>query len=595
MTTPPLSNSIFAGAMMGAWLDFIRVAYKSIPQQAIVINIIKITALISLITSIIFNNVFPKDSIWNALPLFAFSIAILIKCEWNKMKPEKYLTDRFGWAKDRVQFGSAAVQGLIATTLTAPNLPAMMQAPAAVIAKAKFRTCVNEGLKYLTSIYHFVTLPVLGKQNLRKLALAVTYVTLPILGILSLLALRNDWLDNKNKPSFMKSLATMGLNTISIVAFDTVARLFKNFLWKFSASLEGKSKPEELESTECFEKKMAKTFGKNASLALLHLGAIVGVSYLLQQMLVTKTFSPALLAVMVQEVGTLFKPLLKGVVGTEVGLSLMIPTLIGLSLLKNDQNLAMALLGDNTLFGLKDMVRPKKLKGKGQDESENSHKVDPLVISEEHFIPEHARLAHLSSFEQVSRFTELLPNLPNISPLLARVSSLLPNMPSMRNFLPQPPASIEEILEEGRVDPLVLGEENFPVELSRFARLSSFAHTSSFSELLPSVRDVFSQVIVSDEVFQMELTRFARSVQITRTSELLYNARPIFPNPNDLPLLISAEFVSEPAIEENLNNEPMAVGQEHAQEVEDLVPDNRFGNITVWGPQTASKDLIEKN
>ena len=157
--------------------------------------------------------------------------------------------------------------------------------------------------------------------------------------------------------------------TANVVSVDTLTRLFKSFLWKFTDNLtKSNKKAEKLKKKDSEEivsddSQLSKLIemAKYAPRAFLLIGLVLGVSYPINRYMTNANLPPAIAAIIAQEMATLLKPLSKGYVGTRTSLAVELPTFLVLALGLIDNQLGAALLADNIIFGLKDEVRPKKI------------------------------------------------------------------------------------------------------------------------------------------------------------------------------------------------------------------------------------------
>lgn len=357
-----LENQPLIGyAMMGPYMDFIRVAYKSMPDDnwRTAFKAAAFASVFFAAGSAIFAE---PDSVWNRIPWSSFAIAILLKCEFNKWDSAKILeieTLNIGEKLKSKNVTPGVIKGGVnsvvigsSALLTAPIFPPLTQVAAGTIEKAYLRKVVNGWFSVINSETNPTT---------KKVATYSTYALLPVVGGLSYYALENKLASNWG--------VVAAVITANVVSLDTLTRLFKSFLWKFTDNLtKSNKKAEKLKKKDSEEivsddSQLSKLIemAKYAPRAFLLIGLVLGVSYPINRYMTNANLPPAIAAIIAQEMATLLKPLSKGYVGTRTSLAVELPTFLVLALGLIDNQLGAALLADNIIFGLKDEVRPKKI------------------------------------------------------------------------------------------------------------------------------------------------------------------------------------------------------------------------------------------
>lgn len=374
-------QKLAGAAMLGAWIDFIRVAYSNLPENGIERDAFRIAAVTSMgmaLSSYFFT---PANSIWNAVPWMAFTLSIFVKCEFNKWELDKKLVEKYNLGADTAKWITNGGLSLAATALTAPRLPALIQAPAAITAKSKTRELTNICFSKILAIKDSAT---------RKACLLGTYLLLPAIATLSFMAVRNLYVTN--------AIGVMGLAYINTTAVDTIVRLAKNFFWALSPppasedetaptkskdaktakkeakkakkAKEGKGKKEkkvEQEEQSTWKKAVSEvkegtiTFFKAAPRAALFMGMAYTMSYFLEKLLINPNLPIGLVSTMAQEANIVFKPLISEFVGPTPGMTYNLMALTAMTIGGFQSALFSGILVDTSIYSMKKGLRPPKI------------------------------------------------------------------------------------------------------------------------------------------------------------------------------------------------------------------------------------------
>lgn len=393
-------NPFIAASAFGAWVDFVRVAYKGLPREGWQITAWRAAAAALVVIQIIAAVTTDKDSAFRAIPWLAIPMAVFIKGELNKLEPATLLeVQKFGLGErlqslgltaNHLEVGVASSFAISSAFCTWPTLPFMVQAAGATVLKANLRKMVN---KWLSSIH------VSQEGTSKKVKTIATFMIFAVVGGLSYAALEKKLLTN--------SAAIMAMTAANIVPFDTAARIAKNFLWNLSDKLntpctvredineaeliemgvqnphltlteaEGGPKwsPLEIEVKKKKEKEAHLTLvekfldvAQHAPMSFMLMAMIYGVSIPLDQYFLSNNLPLGLKIVVAQELATLFKPISKGWVGTTASVAIELPAIAIMSLGLVNSDFALAITADNLVFNLKSNVRPAKLEKKKVEE-----------------------------------------------------------------------------------------------------------------------------------------------------------------------------------------------------------------------------------
>lgn len=343
---------LVAAAMMGGWIDFIRVAYRGMPDDGWEKTAMRVFGLFCLYMASVSYVYTPNDSNWNAIPWFAMAMAIFVKCEFNNWQLDKKLAEKLDIGADPAKFMTSGLQVALGTVLANPAMPALVAGPAAITAKSKARELVNLGFEKILAI---------EEKKARNTALAFTYVALPTLAAGSYAALRTGAVTNIG--------GVIGLSFVNSAAVDTTMRLFKSFLWKLveEDSKQEKVKKNKKETKDADTSKPEKTAACKKQMALLHdvpkgfafLAAALATTTFIEKVVLNANIPIGLAATLAGEVNTIFKPL-----STLVGSSVLEYNLLALTALTfgtKDFGLMRSLLVDISMYWAKKGVRREKI------------------------------------------------------------------------------------------------------------------------------------------------------------------------------------------------------------------------------------------
>lgn len=396
---PALISALTPGLM-----DYLRVAYKCLDKDGYEKLIVRAIAAISLVLAFAASFT-DENSLMNALPFFAVFVAIAIKSELNKAKPEKKIADFFdpsnrgaalpetnaalpetngevytkfqafkqrltvlvdqakvkiapeGITKHKAKAIWSGSQMMISSIFITNNWAPNVQAVSGTIFKSNMRGYVNDYFKQITQT---------ANDIVRRTTLGAQYVLLPLMGGLSFYALRENMVTN--------IFAVGGLTITSTLGLDTLTRLLKGFLWEFAEFMkygnltEADLKKKKADKAEKGQKEneidehtlrdhFVQFFTKCPRGAAM-LALVFGASYPLNQLMLKGTLPQAVIATLANEMVVLFKPLTKGFAGTNMSLIMIVPSIILFAFgLKNEA--ALAILPSLLLYLGKDKIRPK--------------------------------------------------------------------------------------------------------------------------------------------------------------------------------------------------------------------------------------------